>query len=513
MTLFMSKEDKTKLKAIEDNYGVISFKPDGTIINANKNFLDTLGYTLEEVVGKNHSIFCVDVYKTSDRYKKFWEDLNKGITQTSEFRRIRKDKKIIYIQASYNPIKDNNGKVYEVIKFAQDITERKIQSLDYSGQVQAIGKSQAVIEFNMDGTIINANQNFLDAIGYNLDEIVGKHHRIFCEESYANSKEYADFWVNLNAGNYSSGEYLRIGKNNKRVWIQASYNPILDTEGKPFKIVKYAVDVTKRKNMIYEIDENVQNLTSSLTHLTDASKAMAKGAKITQDGSEEINESISQINEAVSNLSEKIESMLSSISSISSTSKEAERMTKEAREQSKQTTQSMIKLNEESQKIGETMNTITQIAFQTNILSLNAAVEAATAGEAGKGFAVVAQEVRNLASRSDAAAKNITSAIELIQSLVKTSLDSIHNIDSTIEEITTISTDISKSMKNQEDITNELSSTALQASQGVNEVTNSMNRVSQNALEGGEKAKQTVQATKDLTNVSNELISILQKLK
>ncbi|AXX93046.1 chemotaxis protein [Malaciobacter molluscorum LMG 25693] len=513
MTLFKTKKETAKLKALEANYAIISFNPDGTIIEANKNFLDAIGYSLEEIQGKHHRIFCTESYKNSQEYKDFWKILNDGITQTAEFKRIKKNKEPIYIQASYIPIKDNKGKVYEIIKFAQDITEIKVQNLDYKGQLEAISKSQAIIEFNMQGVILNANKNFLDTFGYTIEEIQGKHHKMFCEQSYVNSNEYIKFWENLNKGEFNSGQFLRIGKNNKKVWIQASYNPIFDTEGKPFKVVKYATDITQRKEMIFQIDNNVQNLTKSLNHLNEASKTMEKGAKITQNGSEEINDSITQINEAVSNLSEKIESMLSSISSISSTSKEAERMTKEAREKSKQTTQSMIKLNEESQKIGETMNIITQIAFQTNILSLNAAVEAATAGEAGKGFAVVAAEVRNLANRSDAAAKDITNAIELIQTLVKNSLDSIHSIDNTIEDITSISTDISKSMKDQEDISNELSSTSLQASQGVNEVTNSMNTVSQNAIEGEEKAKETVQATQDLINVSNELISILQKLK
>ncbi|RXJ84565.1 PAS domain-containing methyl-accepting chemotaxis protein [Arcobacter sp. CECT 8985] len=513
MSFFKTEKEKAKLTAIEENYAIISFNPDGTIIEANNNFLNAVGYSLEEIKGKHHSIFCIESYKNSQEYKDFWKALNEGNTQTARFKRIKKNKEPIYIQASYIPIKNKNGKVYEIIKFAQDITELRIQNLDYKGQIDAINRSQAVIEFDMNGIILDANKNFLDTLGYSLDEIQGKHHSMFCEDSYKNSKEYIKFWEDLNKGIFSTGQYLRLGKNGKRIWIQASYNPIFDTEGKPFKVVKYAVDITNRKEMIYQIDENVKKLTSSLNHLSEASASMSEGAEITKDSSQKITESITQINEAVSNLSEKIEAMLSSITSITSTSKEAEIITKEAREQSKQTTQAIVKLNEESEKIGETIKIITQIAFQTNILSLNAAVEAATAGEAGKGFAVVAQEVRNLANRSDAAAKDITSAIEFIQTLVKSSLELIHNIDTKIEDITSMSTNISKSMKEQEEISDDLSSTALQASQGVNEVTHNMTNVSENAIKSGDSAKDTVDATNELINVSNELISILHKLK
>ncbi|AXH10387.1 chemotaxis protein [Malaciobacter halophilus] len=513
MTLFTSKENKAKLKALEENYAIIRFKPDGTIIDANKNFLDTLGYKLDEIQGKHHSIFCDKNYCNSNEYKTFWKSLNEGETKTSEFKRFKKNNEAIYIQASYTPIKNKNQEVYEVVKFAQDITQRKIKTLDYTGQVEAISKSQAVIEFNMQGVILNANENFLNTLGYKLSEIQGKHHSIFCEESYKNSKDYKDFWAKLNSGQYDSGIYLRLGKNNKKVWIQATYNPILDVDNKPFKVVKYATDITRRKNLIFDIDENVQKLTASLNNLSSAADSMSKGAQITKDGSQEISVSITQINEAVNDVSSKIQTMLNSIKEISITSSKAEEITKIAQEQSKETTNAMMKLNEESEKIGETITLITQIAFQTNILSLNAAVEAATAGEAGKGFAVVAQEVRNLANRSDDAAKEITQAVELIQTLVKNSLESISNIDGTIEEITSMSTNISSSMSKQENISKDLANIAQEASQGVNEVTNSMNSVSNSAQNSGEKAKETLSATNELINVSSKLISILQQLK
>ena len=509
---FKSKEENAQLSALHNNYAVISFTPNGTILNANKNFLNALGYSLVEVVGKHHRMFCDSSYISSKAYEEFWEKLAKGETQTAEFKRIKKDGSTIFIQASYNPIKDSNGRVYEVVKFAQDITQKKLETLDYLGQLSAISKSQAVIEFNMDGTIIRANDNFLNTVGYSLNEIVGKHHSIFCEENYKNSNEYLEFWKKLNNGNFDTGEYLRFGKNGKKVWISASYNPIFDIDGKPFKVVKYATDITAKKNMIFEIGENIQNLTSSLNHLSSASQVMSQNAKISMDGSAEVTVSIEQISQATSELSERIEAMLSSINAIANESSQGEKIAIEAREQSKATTNAMLELDKESEKIGETINIITQIAFQTNILSLNAAVEAATAGEAGKGFAVVAQEVRNLASRSDEAAKEITHAVQLIQNLIKNSLDSINKIDNTVEEISTMSSNISTSISQQQSISNELASTALEVSQSINEVTNTMISVSKSAQETGEKSTQTVDASDELINVSNQLIDTLKKL-
>ncbi len=507
-----NKDDDAQLNAINEHYAVIFFKPDGTIIKANDNFLNALGYSKEEIVGKNHKMFCDINFVKSKDYLDFWNNLNKGIVQTSEFKRIKKNGESVYLQASYTPIKDSNGKVYQVIKFAQDITQKKLQALDYNGQIQAISKSQAIIEFNLDGTIITANDNFLKTLGYSLNEIVGKHHSIFCEESYKNSNDYKDFWKKLNQGQFEGGEFLRIGKNGKNVWIQATYNPIMDIDGKPFKVVKYAVDITNKKNTMFEIGENIQKLTNSLNNLSSASNTMSKEAKVTMDGSQEVSVSLEQMNQAVSDLSEKIESMLASINSIAQEAANGEKISKDAKEQSKTTSSAMIRLNEESAKISQTISIITQIAFQTNILSLNAAVEAATAGEAGKGFAVVAGEVRNLATRSNDAAKEITTAVEYIQSLIKNSLDSIHIIDSTIEEISTISSKISNSMAQQQTISNALASSALETSQGINEISNTMINVSQSAKTTEDEAIETVNASKELINISKTLISTLKSL-
>ncbi len=509
---FSSKEDKEQLRAVNENYAIICFNTNMEILDANENFLNVLGYTKQEIMGKKHAMFCDPSLVRSNSYSKFWNDLRSGITQTSEFKRIRKDGVAIFIQASYIPIKDSSGNVYKVIKFAQDITERTTESLYYKGQVEAISKSQAVIEFDMSGKILWANDNFLNTLDYRLEEIVGKHHSMFCETSYKNSPEYGKFWDKLNDGLFDSGQYLRIGKNNKKVYIQASYNPIIGIDGKPFKVVKYASDVTEKQNMIYQINENVQKLTESLDGISSSSASVSQGSKSAMHNSQEATSSISHVNESVSHISEKIESMLQSINSIAVVSKKGMEISKNAQVQSQTTTEAMIKLDEASSKIGETINLITQIAFQTNILSLNAAVEAATAGEAGKGFAVVAQEVRNLAARSDQASKEITDVIALIQTLVKDSLASINDIANTITEMTAMSENISKSISDQQNISNEVSSITSKTSTEINEVTNTMIGVARMAEGGSKESQHNLDLTNNLIQVSNELIEILKKL-
>ncbi len=236
-----------QIKAISKSQAMITFNMDGTVVEANQNFLDLLGYSLDEIRGKHHSIFVEAAYRSSPDYQQFWAALNRGEFQAAEYKRIGKGGREVWIQASYNPILDANGKPVKVVKFATDVTSQKIRNADYVGQIEAIGKSQAVISFNMDGSIIEANANFLNALGYTLDEVKGKHHSIFVEAAYANSPDYQQFWAALNRGEYQAAEYKRIGKGGREVWIQASYNPILDLNGKPFKVVKFATDVTQQK--------------------------------------------------------------------------------------------------------------------------------------------------------------------------------------------------------------------------------------------------------------------------
>ncbi|MEM8945002.1 MAG: PAS domain-containing protein [Planctomycetota bacterium] len=231
--------------AINRSQAVIEFTSDGTILTANENFLGAVGYELAEIRGQHHRIFCDADYANSAEYRQFWESLGRGEFHSHEFQRFGKNNKEIWIQATYNPVLDRKGNVTKVVKFATDITEAKLRNADYEGKVNAISRSQAMIEFNLDGTIINANENFLSTVGYTLDEVQGQHHRIFCRPDYAESTEYRKFWQTLGEGEFSAGQFERLKKDGNPVWIEASYNPIMDASGKPYKVVKFATDITE----------------------------------------------------------------------------------------------------------------------------------------------------------------------------------------------------------------------------------------------------------------------------
>ena len=237
------------LNAINKSQGTIEFNMDGTVITSNDNFLNILGYSLKEVKGKHHRMFCEESYANSPDYKEFWATLNRGEFDSGEYKRIGKNGREAYIRATYNPIFDLNGKPVKVLKIATDMTEQKLINAEFEGKINAIDKSQGTIEFNMDGTVITSNDNFLNILGYSLKEVKGKHHRMFCEESYANSPDYKEFWATLNRGEFDSGEYKRIGKNGREAYIRATYNPIFDLNGKPVKVLKIATDITEQKRL------------------------------------------------------------------------------------------------------------------------------------------------------------------------------------------------------------------------------------------------------------------------
>lgn len=257
-----------RIDAINRAQAVIEFHPDGTIVHANDNFLATLGYRLDEVVGRHHRMFVEPSFAASSEYAQFWAKLAAGEYQRAEYKRIGKGGKEIWIEASYNPIFDAQKRVTKVVKFAIDVTEQKLRAANYEGQLAAISRAQAVIEFKLDGTIITANENFLATLGYGLDEVAGKHHSMFVDPTYAASAEYRKFWADLNAGTFQQAEYRRLGKGGRAVWIQASYNPIFDLNGKPYKVVKYAIDVNEQKELLAIVSKSAQALAGAAEELT-----------------------------------------------------------------------------------------------------------------------------------------------------------------------------------------------------------------------------------------------------
>ncbi|MBD3856999.1 MAG: PAS domain S-box protein, partial [Acidobacteria bacterium] len=241
----MATEDLSAVyEALDRVQAIIEFDLDGKVVKANENFLNIFGYDLDEVAGKHHRIFCDPQYASSDAYAEFWQMLGRGEFHEAEFKRLAKGGRELWLRASYNPVFDKDGKPVRVVKFATDVTESKLKTAEFEGMAQAIDRAQAVIEFDLDGTVITANQNFLRIFGYGLDEIRGKHHKIFCDPGFAESLAYAEFWQKLGRGEYETDEFKRIAKDGTEVWLQASYNPIFDADGKLLKVVKFASDIS-----------------------------------------------------------------------------------------------------------------------------------------------------------------------------------------------------------------------------------------------------------------------------
>jgi methyl-accepting chemotaxis protein len=420
-----SMEDAGKIAAISRAQAVIEFNMDGTIVAANENFLRAMGYTLGEIQGKHHSMFVVPEARGSAAYREFWAKLGRGEFQAAEYKRIGKGDKEIWILATYNPILNDAGKPFKVVKFATDVTEQKLKAADSDGQIAAIRKSQAVIEFNMDGTIRTANQNFLDAMGYTIGEVQGKHHSMFVEPVECNAPAYREFWDKLNRGQYEAAEYKRIAKGGREIWIQASYNPILDLNGKPFKVVKYATDVTLQAVMRKKA-ENAKELIAQVAA-----------------GSEQMTASIREISETMSK---------SKLNAAEATGRI------DAADQQSQ------KLNDAAQAMGGIVELIGNITGQINLLALNATIESARAGEAGRGFAVVASEVKNLANQAKHATDTISKEIEQLNGVAGDVAGSLTAIKAAIAGVNEFIASTAAAVEEQSIVTQDMSSNMQRAS-------------------------------------------------
>ncbi|MFO0775884.1 MAG: methyl-accepting chemotaxis protein [Nitrospiraceae bacterium] len=658
-----------RLKAVDKVHAVVEFTLDGTIITANENFLTTMGYSMEEVKGQHHRMFCDPAHVDSPEHQTLWTKLKRGESETGTYHRLRKGGKDVWLDATYYPLTDAAGNPYKVVAFASDvtvrendrmqmrdelqvrmdimdttsivseanlkgdimsvnekflqvskypkdelighghnttrhpdmpkevfkqmwstigrgrifrgvvknrakdgtpyyvdaviapildkktgkprkylgvrydITEQEIQRQNMKGIMDAIDKSYASIEFNLDGTILTANDNFLNGLGYSLNEIKGQHHRMFCEPAYTSSAEYQAFWQKLNRGEFDAGVYKRLGKGGKEIWIQASYNPIKDEMGRPFKVVKFATDitaqqqakaemerlVTETQTVLGRLSENdltlamhgqysgaldtiktsinavVHNLTATISTVKDAVENVAAAAQQITKGNEDLAQRTSQQAGALEETSASMEEMTSTVKQNADNAKQANQLAIAARDVADKggsiTTRAvsaMEEINKSSKKIADIITVIDEIAFQTNLLALNAAVEAARAGEHGRGFAVVATEVRNLAQRSATAAKEIKGLINESIQRVSDGSELVNQSGKTLDEIV-------GSVKRVTDIIAEIAAASQEQAQGIDQVNKAISQMDEGTQQNAALVEETTSASQSMTEQAEEL--------
>ncbi|EGQ8013992.1 methyl-accepting chemotaxis protein [Vibrio cholerae] len=490
------------VQVIREHLALLECEPNGTICYANDAFAHLCRVSAEAMVGTDFA----NLWRTHQQpsVQRLLQDAKKGHPVSAELQ-LNRPQEAIWIKADLYPIKAINGQLQNVVVLLQDITAAKLEKIDRSGQMNAVNLTQAVIEFTLDGTILTANQNFLQTVGYQLDEIQGRHHSMFVDEQYKQSQEYQHFWQRLRSGEFFVDEYKRFGKGGKEIWIQASYNPIMDSEGKPYKVVKYATNVTQRKMVVNEVKRVMTALSSGdlsaqLTHPFEGE--FAELGEVISQFIVTLRQIITDINSVAATIKLAATEISNGNTDLSSrTEQQASNLEQTAAsggELIEQVVVTMASINESAQKIADIIGVIDGIAFQTNILALNAAVEAARAGEQGRGFSVVASEVRSLAQRSANAAKDI-------KALISDSVSKISNGNELVDRSGSTMKDIVVSIKRVHDLMADIASASAEQATGINEVNQAVNQMDEMTQQNAALVEEAAAASESLLAQAEQL--------